>query len=254
MPQEDAFIPGYRDEFNFESKAAEYDATQYGSGSWSSLVWGLEQALLATLLDDPAFVPRRERYLDFACGTARVTSFVSLRFVSTTAVDISEAMLERARAKVPLVDFIRGDVIADPELAGGDFDLVTSFRFVLNAEPGDRLAALHWMRDRLRDGSSRVIVNNHANLWTHKAVTHAARQLKRRGRLTTGNVLSHREMVRLISRAGFNIESVHGMGHFGGQAMRAIPYYPMSRLQQRLSGVPGIQKFGEDQLYVLSRR
>ena len=254
MTSDNTGNPSYRSEFGDEHLAKNYDAAEYGPRSWSTLLWGLEQKSLGELLDDPAFVPRRGRYLDFACGTGRVTAFIAPHFEQTVGVDISEAMLAQARPRVPRATFTQGDVIADPSVAGGDFDLITSFRFVLNADPSDRLPALRWLGSQLRDGSSRAIVNNHSNLWTHKAVTHAARKLKSRGRRVTGNVLSHQQMTTLVHEAGFSIESVHGMGLIGGQAMRLIPFAPMSRVQEALRETPVLEKLGEDQLYVLAPR
>ena len=253
MTSDNTGNPSYRSEFGDEHLAKNYDAAEYGPSSWSTLLWGLEQKSLAQLLDT-AFVPCRERYLDFACGTGRVTSFIAPHFEQTVGVDINEAMLAEARPRVPDATFTMADVITDPSAAGGDFDLVTSFRFILNADPSDRLPALRWLRSQLRDGSSRAIVNNHSNLWTHKAVTHAVRQLKDRGRKTTGNVLSHKQMVTLVQDAGFVIESVHGMGLIGGQALRLLPFGPMSRLQETLREAPILEKLGEDQLYVLAPR
>ena len=242
----------YRSEFGEKKLAKQYDACEYGPRSWSTLLWALEQQTLTTLLNRRDFVPRRDRYLDFACGTGRVTQFIAPHFHSTVGVDISDAMLDQARPRVPSAEFLQGDVIADASLAGGNFDLVTSFRFVLNADPSDRLPALKWLRSQLRNSSSRAIINNHANLWTHKAITHGLRKVKNRSRLVTGNVLSHQQMVSLVQDAGFSVESVHGMGHLGGQSLRLVPFETMWRLQSRLRETPVLEKLGEDQLYVLA--
>lgn len=244
--------PNYRDEFAREDLARTYDSSEYGPHSWSTLLWALEQRSLTEILDAPGFLPRRDRYLDFACGTARVTSFIAPRFAETAGVDISEAMLELARPRVPDALFRTADVSTEPEVVGANFDLVTSFRFLLNADPADRLPALRWMRSRLRDQQSRAIVNNHSNFWTHKAITHGVRRLRGRGRTTTGNVLSHREVLRLAQSAGFRVESVHGMGLLGGQTLRVVPFDRMSALQESLREKPLVERLGEDQIYVLA--
>ena len=244
----------YREEFAREDLAKTYDAKEYGPRSWSTLLWALEQRTLSSLLQTNEFLPRRERYLDFACGTGRVTAFMAPQFGETAGVDISEAMLEIARPHVPGATFRAADVGVEPEVVGADFDLVTSFRFLLNADPGDRLPALHWMRSRLRDANSRVVVNNHSNLWSHKALSNGIRRLRGRGSATTGNVLSHRQVVNLVEAAGFRVESIHGMGFFGGHAMRIIPFDRMSTLQEAMREKPGLQRIGEDQIYVLAPR
>lgn len=254
MTREPASSASYRSHFGEERLAKHYDDLEYGPRSWSTLLWALEQETLTALLNRRDFVPNRDRYLDFACGTGRVTQHIAPHFQSTVGVDISQPMLNEACRRLPSAKFVQGDVIADPSLATGNFDLVTSFRFLLNADPPDRPAALKWLRSQLRDASSRAIVNNHSNLWTHKAITHSLRQLKSRGRSVTGNVLSHRQMVALVRDAGFSVESVHGMGHLGGHTLRVVPFEMMLRLQSRLRELPALERLGEDQLYVLAPR
>lgn len=243
----------YRDQFDNADSASRYDAVEYGPRSWATLLWSVEQAALSEILAAPNFVPRRERYLDFACGSGRVTRFLSPQFMTTVGVDITDSMLDLARRQVPDATFVQADVGTEPERPGADFDLITAFRFLLNADPEDRVPALRWMRSRLRDGASRAIVNNHGNLWTHKAIPHAIRRFQSRGREPSGNVLSHREMIRLITEAGLAVESVHGMGLLGGSALKIIPFRTMERLQQALRGTPLLERLGEDQLYVLAR-
>lgn len=252
MSEDSKSTGAYRDEFADARRAERYDEHEYGVSSWSSLLWNLERDFLQAALDNPVFVPNRARYLDFACGTGRVTELIGQSFAETVGVDISEAMLERARKRLPHGIFIAGDIVDQPHLVRGPFDLVSMFRFVLNADPQDRAAALAWARTLMRDDASRLVVNNHANLWTHKAIPHVVRKLRHPRRPVTGNVLTHRQMVGLATSAGFTVESVHGLGHFGGHVQSLIGFERMSRLQRVLSGRPGIQRLGEDQIYVLS--
>ncbi|MGG5260605.1 class I SAM-dependent DNA methyltransferase [Phycicoccus avicenniae] len=254
MSDRDPSSASYRDEFAADDLARQYDAREYGPTSWSTLLWQLEQRTLDELLGASTFVPRRERYLDFACGTGRVLSFVAPHFETAAGVDISTAMLEQAKARVPDARLEAADVTATPDVVGGDYDLVTSFRFLLNADARDRVPALRWMRDRLRDGSGRVVVNNHSNLWSHKAVTHGLRRVRGGGERLTGNVLSHREVQQMVEQAGLRVESVHGLGFLGGQALRVIPFGPMARIQEALRQKPLLEKVGEDQIYVLAPR
>ncbi|WP_426565257.1 class I SAM-dependent DNA methyltransferase [Angustibacter sp. McL0619] len=246
--------PAYRREFAEADSAERYDLKEYGESSWSSTLWRLEQDVLATWLGSSTFVPRRERYLDFACGTGRVTEFVAAHFTESVGVDISEAMLTRARARVPGTRFVAADVMRDESPVQGTFDLITMFRFVLNADPQDRAGALRWARGLMRDDTSRVVVNNHSNLWTHKALTSAARKLRHPRGGVTGNVLSHRQMTRLAEEAGFTVEDRHGLGHFGGHVQRFVGARRMAALQQWLSGRGVFQWLGEDQIYVLAPR
>ena len=55
----------------------------------------------------PAGIPK---YLDFACGTARITQTVAPFAKEAVGVDISPTMLEQARRKCPDVQFIEADL------------------------------------------------------------------------------------------------------------------------------------------------
>ncbi|MCP5368344.1 MAG: class I SAM-dependent methyltransferase [Hyphomicrobiales bacterium] len=100
-------------------------------------------------------------YLDFACGTGRITQVVSHHCLRSTGVDISESMLEAARSKCPNVQFLHRDLTRDG--AGmGTFDLATSFRFFGNAEDALREDAMAALGRLVRTGGF-LIVNGHRN-------------------------------------------------------------------------------------------
>src|SRR5680860_1249633 len=90
MPSDTYPVRGYRKEFADDGQAEKYDEQEYASSSWSSLLWELEKQVLDNLLDDPDFVPLRRRYVDFACGTGRVTELFATRFDAVEGIDISE--------------------------------------------------------------------------------------------------------------------------------------------------------------------
>lgn len=245
-------VASYRNEFRSPEQVASYDQHEYGPGTWSTLLWSLEQQVLNRLLQRSSFVPNRETYLDFACGTGRVTEFLAPRFQTCFGVDISPAMLALAPQRLPEATFVCTDVSTGGYNVPGSADMITSFRFMLNAEPTDRLPALKWMRKQLRDRDSRLILNNHGNLMSHKAIPYAVRRIKHPVRPTTGNVLSHRTVVRLSEMAGFQVESIHGVGYIGGRAMELVGTPRMRKIQQRLTQTHGIQRLAENQIYVLA--
>src|SRR5438874_9368849 len=74
------------------------------------------------------YASRIPRYLDFACGTGRITQRVEPLAVESIGVDVSESMLAAARLKCQKTRFVCVDLTREePDL--GTFDLVTSFRF-----------------------------------------------------------------------------------------------------------------------------
>jgi len=102
-----------------------------------------------------------QRYLDFACGTGRITEQIAPLAKQSTGVDISPTMIDEARRKCPATRFHLGDITTDdPDL--GSFDLVSSFRFFGNAQPELRDAALRAITKRL-DDDGRLLINSHRN-------------------------------------------------------------------------------------------
>ncbi|HXM59023.1 MAG TPA: class I SAM-dependent methyltransferase [Candidatus Dormibacteraeota bacterium] len=90
---------------------------------------GLEAGdpVAATLLDLLGEV-RGERVLDLACGHGRIARALARRGASVVGVDLSEVLLDRARAgeaEEPLgVAYLQGDVTSPVALAGERFDAV----------------------------------------------------------------------------------------------------------------------------------
>lgn len=99
---------------------------------------------------------RRERALDVGCGVGRLTRALSTHFDGVVGVDISEAMLKRARAlheEAPNVDFIQ--VAADQlsQLPQDHFDLAFSSIVLQHlSSPQDVLLALVGMLETIRPG------------------------------------------------------------------------------------------------------
>jgi SAM-dependent methyltransferase len=142
-------------------KARAYDDDLWDPRAAKGLDWLVEQRLLANVLRSR--VPSGPRSTaDFACGTGRVLEFLSRHYDAPVGIDVSPDMLALARDRCPRATVILGDVTTTPALAPGPFDLITAFRFFLNAEPDLRSAALEWMRGALRpDGL--VVANFHLN-------------------------------------------------------------------------------------------
>jgi SAM-dependent methyltransferase len=152
--------PSYRGSHLGAAKARSYDEDLWDAGAAKGLDWLVEQRLLDGILRS---VPSpAHSAADFACGTGRVLEFLGRRFPAPVGIDISPDMLALARARCPGARLIQGDVTTTPGLAAGPFDLITAFRFFLNAEPSLRRDVLAWMRASLRPGGL-VVVNFHLN-------------------------------------------------------------------------------------------
>ena len=154
--------PGsYRDSHLGATKAQSYDEDLWDPRAAKGLEWLVEQRLLGRILNyvrssQPGSVA------DFACGTGRVLEFLDHRFPAPIGIDISPDMLKLAHTRCPQARLILGDVTTAPGLAPGPFDLITAFRFFLNAEAPLRREVLACMRASLRPGGL-VVANFHLN-------------------------------------------------------------------------------------------
>ena len=143
------------------------------------------------------FSSRVPRYLDFACGTGRITEIVAPLAKESVGVDISESMLEVARTKCPSTRFINEDLTREtPNLAR--FDLVTSFRFFGNAQDELRKSALRAINGLLRH-SGYLIINNHRNPYSLASLLHTA------SGSSHGMDLHHFKLKRLLHETGFAV-------------------------------------------------
>ena len=151
----------YRESHLGAGKARSYDEDLWDPRAAKGLDWLVEQRLLTDILRT-SVTPESRWAADFACGTGRVLEFLSRYFSSPVGIDISPDMLALAHDRCPSAKVILGDVTTVPDLAPGPFDLITAFRFFLNAEPSLQSEALAWMRDSLRPGGL-VVANFHLN-------------------------------------------------------------------------------------------
>jgi demethylmenaquinone methyltransferase / 2-methoxy-6-polyprenyl-1,4-benzoquinol methylase len=90
-----------------------------------------------------------DRVLDACCGTGDLALAAARRGGAVTGLDFSERMLERARAKDPSIEWVRGDVLALP-FAEASFDAVTVGFGVRNVD--DLEACVRELRRVLRPG------------------------------------------------------------------------------------------------------
>lgn len=246
----------YRQQFMEASRAAEYEQAQWSADTYPSLVWReVERRFFEDFLDRSPVPAEKMDYLDFACGTGRVLEFMEPRVRSARGIDLSPAMLEIARKKVRRADLLCVDITADAPVEGR-YDLITAFRFLLNAEPELRLRAMEGLARRMKDQASRLLLDNHGNSTSYKALrwpNHWTRTGQPRYE-SAGNLMRHKDVVALLDRCGLVVEEVYGYGFLGGAGLRALPRGLVRGIERTLSGRPGVERVGVHQLYVCRLR
>ena len=246
----------YKEHFSGPADAARYDEVEYAPHSYGRLLWELEKAALESLRAELRRTHAQIRYLDFASGTGRVAGFMEGLVDSATAIEVSESMAARARQRLAATAVLRRDITAGGAEVEGKYDLITAFRFFLNAEPGLRLAAVRALAARLQDETSWLVFNNHGNLWSLKMIGWPYHRVRSFGkaRKPYGNYLRHAEVRRFSEQAGLRIVRVLGLGVLGGKVCGLLPFERALRLETRLARVPVLRRLGQDQIYVACRQ
>lgn len=210
----------YRTFLQHEERAKRYES-KYSGDSYDNWVWNLEQGYLVELIDRH-LGDRPGRYLDFACGTGRVISFLEPRVHTSTGVDVSASMLELAAPKLAGSTLICGDPTANPTLIPGPYDLITAFRFFLNAQDDLREAALRVLHGALAD-EGLLVFNIHGNRWSLRLPGVLVRRyLLRQTNPNRLNSLSYPKMRRLLARHGLRVVEVRGCSFLPRQLRRLL--------------------------------
>lgn len=242
----------YRNQFQARTQARDYDPVQYAAGSYNDILWTIEKEQLDKVRQRLMKVKPRIEYLDFATGTGRVLAHMEEWVQGSTGIDISEAMVEHARRNTTKSKVVCGDITSAQAAALSDqYDLITAFRFVLNAEPALRLAVLHALSRRLRDKSSILVFNNHGSLRSLKVCRAMLRGRRdRRHWVTHGNVMKESEARQLANDAGLRIVDVMGCGVLTKRLAGLLPGQMALRVETALSRGPIGRWFGINKMYV----
>ena len=183
-------------------KGADYDAG-LAQDAFDAYMARREREILLRVV--PRLFPHGiPRYLDFACGTGRITSLLETYAGESYGIDLSESMLAQARRRCSRSSFVVGDITREP-CALSRFNLITAFRFFGNAQDELRSAVLGKLHALLADDGY-LILNDHRNPWS-------TRNLVARLHGEQPDVdLSHRKLHRLLEDSGFRARRTHGIG------------------------------------------
>ncbi|MDB5619853.1 MAG: Methyltransferase protein [Tardiphaga sp.] len=181
-----------------------YDRT-YELGYHAALWRKIERPLLKSILRP---LGGRERTsLDFACGTGRITRVAAMFFGSVVGVDVSETML--SGASVPEnVTLLCLDITKIP--LERTFDVVTAFRFFLNAEDALRREALQAIYQHLREGGV-LVCNIHLN--TTSPMGLFSRFLNWAYPKIPRNTLTLKQFSKMLTEEGFEIVDTKSYGY-----------------------------------------
>jgi ubiquinone/menaquinone biosynthesis C-methylase UbiE len=198
----------YRISHTSPEKGKLYDAN-FKKLAYRAYVWSWEKMVLTDILSF-YFNNKPIKYLDFACGTGRIIGYLEPMVNEAIGVDVSDSMLEVGKQNVKKAELIKVDLTKELIFKEDYFDLITAFRFFLNAQQELRMDVFRILAKLLsQDGC--FVFNIHCNsnspLATLLRFNH---WIKRRpGKL---NSLELNDVRRMLTENGLRIDNIY---HFG---------------------------------------
>lgn len=241
----------YSDGYQYDWVAEYYDDVVYAPSSYDSFVWAIQEPILTRLVRDLGRGRAGLTHLDFACGTGRVLAGLAGLPVQSTGLDLSETMLSHARRRAPQATLVHGDILANSDVVGSQYDLITTFRFFLNTEPEMRRRIMAALAPRLRDSASRLIFNVHGNRWSLYQLESLRRASRGQGYKP---MMSYGDVRTLVEGAGLEIEAWYGVALLPRRLHRTKLAPVMQRFERRAAQSQKFRAISQDLLFVCRRR
>lgn len=240
----------YTKRFLTKSAVDEYMSLYSEEGSYANIVYAIEKDFL---LDAVRKIEKRAAYLDFAVGTGRIISVLESYFHMTEGIDISSEMIKVAARRVRNAQVHSGDITTGM-LAGKRYDLITAFRFFLNAEPALRENAMVVLAGMLRDSESLLVVNNHGRLCSIKIASYLTDVLRTKllGLQPKQAFVSDKVFHELIKVAGLRVDRFFGYSVLGGRLASLVGSRITRQIERAMCGSRVAALFGTSRIYVLS--
>lgn len=245
----------YSNRFATSDAVSSYEGAEYAPDGYAALIWELQKPFIHEILEAQDKGPGSCRLLDFACGTGRVLSFCEGFCAVSDGLDISAAMLERASERCQQSRLVVGDICTEAILLESPYNIITAFRFLLNAEPPLRVAVLEQLRRRIHSEHGILIVNMHGNSASARHFPLWLRRLRARV-----NPAKHQEVMMtemslaetraLLRDAGFRVIREIGFGVVPGFLYRSSLKPICHWLDRRLCGSNFFKNISIDVIFV----
>ncbi len=237
----------YRDSHVGEDRGLQYDATH--ANKVDALIWDVFIKDLVAQEAKACAARGGRRYLDFACGTGRVLKIGQPHFPECLGIDISDDMLAVARDRVPAAEFIRADVTSNPDVVSGEFDFVSIFRFLLNAERPLSMQVLSWLAAHMPTGAI-LVGNNHMSRYSFRGI---ATMLSNALLGTKLNHLSRGDVTRMLEESGFKVRRWSGYRVLPSFRGKPILGRTVQGGLERFLHAVGLGRAGSEHVFVAER-
>jgi ubiquinone/menaquinone biosynthesis C-methylase UbiE len=243
--------------------ASGYERT-YASGYYAAQWEQLEKPLVARLFAELQ-ASGAARMLDMACGQGRITLLGAEYFREVLGIDYSAEMLSVARDRMRRQQELPGTEIrfaaADVRdfTAEPPFDVVTAFRFFLNAEDALRREGVRCARRNLKSGGT-FITNVHvaggSPLAMFYRLSKAARRLRGRPPNPVRNFISLHEFRRFLDGEGFDVTQVYRYSILPriGRLTDSLAERHLAKIENFARVIPGAMLFSQSFLVCAQRK
>jgi predicted TPR repeat methyltransferase len=239
----------YRD--SHLTKGDEYDK-KFKDNSYRSLLWSIEKKILKKIVSK-YFSGHIQNYLDFACGTGRVLSFLEQNSNNSIGVDVSEAMLSVARNNVKRSKIVFGDITKDIKVLNNiEFELISAFRFFPNAQAELCVETLMIFNKILKDEGYLVFNNhrNHHSLMINRLKRFIKYLIKKKHTI----YFSEREVKNLMNKCGFKIVKTYHSGIFNIDEKKKVSKNSLlQQIEVLCMNLPFAKYFSHNVIYVCKK-
>ncbi len=206
----------YTESHKSKNYGLKYDKGIYAKNTYDDSLWIIEKLILSKFFNSNS---KNLKFLDFACGTGRITKFIEkYDFKEIWGFDVSDSMLKVAENKLDKTKLINIDINNDNiENYFNYFDIVTAFRFFLNAENELRKKTFFNLNKIIKKDAY-LIFNIHGNKKSirffyvifHNFVRGFIYFIlnKKKNIFTYKKQISNNEIINLLEKNNFKVEKV----------------------------------------------
>ncbi len=238
----------YRESHQTKGKGKTYHEA-FSRKNHRAFIWLWEQKVLDMILQKH-LSSQRIKYLDFACGTGRITRFMESKVYESQGVDVSEEMLEVGRKNVSKSILTNVDLTKNNIFYGQKFNLITTFRFFLKAQPELRKDVATLLANLLHEDGY-FVFNIHMNSRCSLAMLYRLYGFFVGRERVRFNSMSEKDVSDLISKVGLKIVDKYYMGVFPVKDEKTvIPIPVISAIESVASKSKLCDSFAQHMIFV----
>lgn len=214
-------------------------------------LWDFERRILVNIASEFSGLSKCN-FLDFACGTCRISALLEPYFDSSFGVDVSETMMEVGRSHVSKTNLILTDITQDKDVLLPVFDMIAAFRFFPGAEDSLQESVILKLSSLLKPGGV-LVFSNHRHYGGSFFVLQRL-LYKAKHRPWTVRCMTFDRALDLGRLAGLNFEKVYHWGVLpNNESKQVIPPSLSRMIEPTLSRVGFLFRIASSHVYIFRK-